>query len=571
MKKLILPIIVVFLVVLLCGCATNNGKTIFSLNDAQKKEISNYANQYLTQQSTDSAEKLKDINIDYYKLFLTFYLDGNQICTNYGMATEDISRVENDIAGVIDSCREHIDVDEISNIDMVFDFLSNPQSLGAYDLDGLTQNIELGINGLRLQNSETGVDMASAEPITQNLDHEKILNKLCEQIGLDKDCYQTSEVEKFKFDSLVFLSSSSGDVTSLYRYNKIITLKNVSSESVQKSIELGYDWMENDVNAKTNLLEYLYFPSINSYSDDDNDVRRMAATWAVTEVGNFTSNDSMDATATATLEKYLADKKTNNYGSYIKIDDDAKIAYNAFIIMLLINTPDYPNRDTLLKELGSAILGNQQDNGSYVTDFVNSGESGKDYYPGEAMLALMKLYKETGDGKYLESVEKAFPYYRDYWRENKNTAFIPWHSQAYLLYYKANQNNEMKDFVFEMNDWLIDNYQLAQSDYPDYIGGFKARPSNSTASYLEGIADAYELAKISGDDNHMSKYQKASALAARFVMQTQYTTDNTFYLEDTTKVLGGFRQSLTNNQQRNDYTQHATLSLIKMIDYKIVE
>lgn len=571
MKKTILPIIVVFLVVLLCGCATNKNETTFSLNDAQKKEVSNFAHQYLTQQSTDSAEKLIDINNNYYKLFLTFYLDGRQICTNYSTASHDISRVENDIVGIIDSCREHIDADEISDIDMVFEFLSNPQNLDIYDIDGLTQNIELGINGLRLQNSETGVDMASAEPITQNLDHEKILNKLCEQIGLDKSCYQSQNIEKFKFDSDVFLLSGSGDVTSLYRCNKIITLKNISSELIYESIELGYGWMENDVNSNTKLLEYLYFPSKNSYSSDDNDVRRMAATWAATEIGNFTNSDGMDVTARATLDKYLADKKTNNFGSYIKIGDDAKLAYNAFIIMLLINTPDYPERDKLLNELGGAILGNQQDGGSYVTDFINSGEGGKDYYPGEAMLALMKLYDQTGDGKYLESVEKAFPYYRDYWRENKNTAFIPWHSQAYLLYYKSKPNDEMKDFVFEMNDWLIDNYQLAQSDYPDYIGGFKARPSNSTASYLEGIADAYELARISGDDSHMSKYQKASTLAARFVMQTQYTTENTFYLEDVTKVIGGFRQSLTNNQLRNDYTQHATLSLIKMINYKIAE
>jgi len=74
----------------------------------------------------------------------------------------------------------------------------------------------------------------------------------------------------------------------------------------------------------------------------------------------------------------------------------------------------------------------------------------------------MELYDATGEEVYLNSVHKAFPYYRKYWRGNKNTAFVPWHTQAYLIFYNYTKNERVAEFVFEMNDWLIDKYQLDQ-------------------------------------------------------------------------------------------------------------
>ncbi len=102
------------------------------------------------------------------------------------------------------------------------------------------------------------------------------------------------------------------------------------------------------------------------------------------------------------------------------------------------------------------------------------------------MLALIKLYDYTKDKKYLDSVNKAFYYYRDYWRNNKNTAFVPWHSQTYKLLFKETKDPDVAEFIFEMNDWIIDNYQIQKSKYPDEVGGFpKYYPTFSTSVYLE--------------------------------------------------------------------------------------
>ena len=53
------------------------------------------------------------------------------------------------------------------------------------------------------------------------------------------------------------------------------------------------------------------------------------------------------------------------------------------------------------------------------------------------------------EDRLLITVEKAFPYYREYWRGNKNTGFIPWQTRAYRLYFDETQKQEVADFILK--------------------------------------------------------------------------------------------------------------------------
>jgi hypothetical protein len=193
------------------------------------------------------------------------------------------------------------------------------------------------------------------------------------------------------------------------------------------------------------------------------------------------------------------------------------------------------------------------------------------------MLALMQLYETTNDQTILKSVEKAFPYYEKYWRENKNTAMISWHTRADYLLYTNTKDEELKQdiksFVFEINDWLIDNNQVTQSPYKDEIGGFgSGTPSAvSTATYTEGLNDAYRLALEANDTKHQKKYATSVNSALRFILQNQYTPENSFYLKKPQRAIGGFRRSLISNKQRIDYQQHSAFALIKALENGVVE
>ena len=136
--------------------------------------------------------------------------------------------------------------------------------------------------------------------------------------------------------------------------------------------------------------------------------------------------------------------------------------------------------------------------------------------------------------------------------------------------YKYIEDPQLCDFVFEMNDWLIDRYQIETSEYPDEIGGFpKSNPKSSTSSYMEGIADAYYLAVAVNDKEHIESYAKSIQLGTRFMLQTQFNADNSFYLENPSLAIGGFKESLVSNDLRNDYTQHAVMAMMKIYELGI--
>lgn len=580
-QKLMVPVILALTSVIVSGCSASiTGNQKYSLSKDQKKAMAQYSynllNAHFDGNEVSTPNELINIDNKYYKIYITFLINGETRCSQSGTAEKSRDdRISQDLRSAVENCIKDdrfggpTKKDDLDKINIVVDVLYNPQRLKGNSIDDLKNEIELGINALRVEKDGNGANFKNSVPISKNFTLKQTLESLCKKDGLDSSCYTDKTVDKYKYDSITFLAPRDKDTVDLYRYDKLISEKDISQDSIRASIEGGYSWLKNDVDPKTNLLQYMYYPSQDKYATQNNDIRRLAASWAGTELMSYLQNEDLKPMVRATIKYYLQDQKRNDDGLYIDLGDDAKIAYNAFLIMALVNSPNYPGREILMRQLADAILGQQQEDGSYNTDFLKKSTTGTDYYPGESMLALMKLYNATKDEKYLGSVKKAFPYYRDYWRKNKNTAFIPWHTQTYKLLYEISPDKELADFVYEMNDWIINSEQQFKSDYPDYIGGFKEQPSNSTASYLEGLADAYVVAQKVGNNEHIEKYRKSIKLAARFVLQTQYTDRNIFYIKNPDKALGGFRQSLTNNQQRNDYTQHATLGLIKVYQNSI--
>ncbi|MEF2175794.1 MAG: AMMECR1 domain-containing protein [Candidatus Absconditabacteria bacterium] len=507
------------------------------------------------------------------KLFVTFLNDGKIRCCQSGTTKlQGGERVMGVLGQAVNNCvgdsrfGTTIKKSELKDIDMVFNFLFNKTKIPNSSLVAISKNIQLGIHGIQLQSGKKSAFFKESVPISKNYDLQTTLSRLCLKAGLDDECYTSPDVTLYKYDTLTFKGSRDGRITDLYRYNVYLDSDRISKRVIANRIKLAESWFLENVDPKTKLLNYEYFPSSDSYSTDNNDVRQMGALWSMTELRMFLKSEKLSPLILKTFNHYLQYAKMAEDGEYVYFDIDGskKLAYSAFMIFALVNMPEYNNRDEILRLIGNGIVHSQQEDGSYNTFFYKETYVGKDFYPGEAMLALMKLYNHSKDKKYLDSVIKAFPYYREYWRGNKNTAFIPWHSQVYLLLYKETKNKELADFVFEMNDWVVDNKFITQDTYKDRIGGFKSyNPGITSASHSEGLNDAYTLALLMGDKEYINKYYNKLRDSIRFVMQLQYTPLNTFYLENPKRANGGFRTSLVNNAQRNDHTQHAILAMLK--------
>jgi len=521
--------------------------------------------------NNESFTSLKNPDLNYNIVFITLLENGKvKGCQSGSTERDENYRIFKDIKeAVVESIEDErfegvIKKENLPDIEIMFTFLYNVKWLYNTSQIFLENNIELGVHAIEIFHNDTPVIFKESVPISNNYNLSYTLERLCKKANLNNNCYQDEDVDLFRYDTYTFMGTKNNKIIDLYRYNILINKEDITQSSIYKSITNGYYWFLHSINNKTGRLEYEYYPSTDAYSLNNNHVRQLATLWSITELQQFLHTNKSDELIASMLNYYLSFQHETKNFFYITIDNESKLANNAFLILSLINQPDYPHQAMLLEKLAKGILSLQQENGSFNTYFFSDKNTGIDYYPGEAMLSLMKLYKYTSNESYLSAIEKAFHYYKYYWENNKNTAFIPWHTQTYALLYKETKDNDLVDFIFEMNDWMIDKYQIQTSPYPDEIGGFPYYyPTFSTSVFLEGINDAYDIAVSVSDANHINKYKSAIQDGIRFIMQTQFTENNSFYLINDERALGGFKTSLTDNTIRIDNTQHAVLALMK--------
>lgn len=327
------------------------------------------------------------------------------------------------------------------------------------------------------------------------------------------------------------------------------------SSKYLEGIALGGEWFLN--NQDENFIHYTYRPYKDTHDKEHHSMREMGAMWSIARLGNWLGDERFTGLATKGFNYF---RKTFKYVEdvdmyYVDVTPSKiKLGYNAFAILTLIELEDYPNKDVILERLANGILYQQNPNGSLRTFFYSMRGTGVDYYPGEALLSLMALYEYSGDDRYLEAVKKAFPYYRDYWRRKPNTAFPPWQSRAYYKLYRATGDREVGEFIYEMADYMLEQYNPA-SDCSDF--DFSA--GSVAAVHAEGVNMAYDL-------SHNKCYRNFSKEVADYILSLQVTDTENFAIP----AIGGILGHEESTSQRVDRNQHAVLMMMDAYDFGII-
>ncbi len=527
-------------------------------------------------------EDLSTVVPNYDEVFVTVYDGGGSLIGCRGTSSGEgvAADIQRAVKEAVHAPR-HEGLQKSSGLDgirIVVTFLRNRQEARWKAVSHLEQFIEPGFHAIEVQRGDKRAIFLESVAITNNYSLEQALERLSRKAGLQPKGYRDWFTRVFYYNTVTFTGTLEGDVTDLYHYNALVSPESVTPKALMERIDLAGGWFRQNINPKTGLLEYLYDPAQDKYLEGDNHIRRLACLWAMGTHAKFAgARSAYERTVTTGLDHYLKFAKSDGRGGrYLDINGKTEIASAAFAILTLIEWPDYPRREQWIQQFADGIVHQQERGGAYRTFVGRSGtRKGIDYYPGEAMLALMKAYRELKDPTYLASVERAFPFYQTYWRRERSTAFVPWHSQADLLLYQATGNGEYASFVFELNDWLIERQQSYVWSSEDSSGGFgpgaNSRPGNSTASYLEGLNAAYRLAELTGNRQRMHKYNSSIRAGTRCLLQMQYTKRNSFYLKNPGRAIGGFTASLSDMTQRNDFTQHAIRALMAAYQNQIFE
>lgn len=220
----------------------------------------------------------------------------------------------------------------------------------------------------------------------------------------------------------------------------------------------------------------------------------------------------------------------------------------------------------LAARLANQIVAMQRKDGSFVMRhrLLESEEPAAEslYYPGEALLGLIRLYDLNHDRRILKAVQHGAAYLIDSQLRMSRLPPDAWLPQALEELYKTAPERRYVDHAIKLAEVMIED-QYDENDGSEYAGGFGPGPPRSTpaASRAEGLVSAYRLAKKAGDPR-ASKIAEALRASAKFQLAQQFTAANSGSLKNPRRALGGFRESLESSKIRIDFVQHNISSLL---------
>jgi hypothetical protein len=409
----------------------------------------------------------------------------------------------------------------------------------------------------------------------------KRLGELCDEASLEPTCFKGKTLYRFKTDSFIDAKAGGGNkALALYRGNVLVDKNYTPKDALAAAAAGGRNLAYNQ--QKNGKYGYIYYPCENKFDKSYNIVRHAGTTYAMFQIYKATGDPVIRDAALLALDYLKPSIKTP------KQDDSVRLLYsrkrsdlgsNALLTLALVEMPAEllearPEWKEIRDGLARGLLQYQMDDGSFYVKWkgVVAKKPPKKqpiYYPGEAFLAFVRMYEETGEKAYLDAAKKA----ADYQIKDFEKTGVPdnWVIQAYGRMYRQMPKDEYADACYAMADALLDHqwgtYRKsgAKLPHPDFYGGFdNGWPPRTTpaASRTEALDEAYAAAVAQKNPERIAKYAKGVSAAIWFDLNQQYRPENSYWVPDVQRVLGGFRGSPISNDIRIDYTQHTITGIL---------
>ena len=448
------------------------------------------------------------------------------------------------------------------------------------------------LNSSRLDNNQAGIFgvvlmehgsivalLAPTELVSSNRSPKRAIAHLLENAGYPADALERGAVTAATIQSeqyLCRLTPTGAEIRPLFRAARPIDLSPLDHAAVHELAGGMTRWMLNQVQPDGRTV-YKYWPSRGTEADGDNTIRQAMATICLGRIADRTDDPTARDRADRNLDHLIATyyREDGPYGLAIE-GDKVKLGGIALMALAILESPNRARHAEALAHLVETIAHLHNPDGSFRTFYAPADRNDcQNFYPGETLLFWAHALKAGLPGVTAEAYMRAFRYYRDFFRAEPNPAFVPWHTQAHLVMRDLVDEPELDGFIFEMNDWLLSMQQWDSAPYADLLGRFydPHRPhlgaphASATGVYIEGLIDAFELARLYGDKPREANYRRAILRGARNLARLQFRTDeDMFYIRQRQRVEGGIRTEAYNNEIRVDNVQHGLMGLQRVLE-----
>lgn len=335
--------------------------------------------------------------------------------------------------------------------------------------------------------------------------------------------------------------------------------------TLTERLGLILEWYTGMISERTGRLVYTYDPEQDVTIADGSPIRDIASIWDVELLSRFLARSDLLPLAGRALRHYtgyLVSRDGALIVDPVRLGEPSGIAHSAFMILALLES-DFSERKAQIVALAEGILRQQRQDGSYRIHFGGEDDEGPEFYPGEAMLALMHAHALLQDGRYLDSVERGFQYHRDRFPPHAVATDLRvfhanWQSQYAALLHATTHCDTLRDavrnYVFALHD------QILGAQFYERIERHPMRQATvEVACALEGLNDVYSIAARERDADRVRVYEQCIRVALAWLFRAQR------FDGCTSRERGGFGHSLTDRTQRIDVTGHVVGGFIKSV------
>jgi hypothetical protein len=361
----------------------------------------------------------------------------------------------------------------------------------------------------------------------------------------------------------------------------------ITKDILLEAISLTKNNYFKNVVKKNGKYTYSYLPEENQNKRDYNILRHAGTTYSILETYELMPDDELLKVAESAIN-YIIDKvkdfEINGVSVSVVVEKDTiKLGGNALAIIMLSKytqiTKNYKHIE-LMQSMAKYICETQDMTGEFViqkqrysTQDIYNFRS--EYYPGEAILSLVRLYQLDGNNNWLNCAQLASNYLikvRDRYA-NINTII-----HDHWLLYALNElyNEQPQDMYIEHTLLIAKAIMKSQitgnTKNPDWNGAYSIPyirlESTPTACRSEGLCAAYQLLIVKSYPKEILKIKKAIDLGIDFQLKNQLRPESASTYKNKKLCLGAFMRGFTRHDLRIDFTQHNISSLIAY--YKIL-
>jgi hypothetical protein len=462
------------------------------------------------------------------------------------------------LRGAVDSVREALAAADRTRITALEVNLAH--SFRPVDLEtdrARLSNVHRGLLGVELVHRGRAHRYAPTEMIAFNLDFDRALERLADRAGTGALALGGTAVPVRLFEAdqlLVSLGDSEPRATLMYRGNTLVRIEDITRPAVEALAAAQARWLANNLKPDGRMV-YLYWPSRGEESSTNNQVRQWMASRALTKLARASGDTGQLARAELNLRYNLKQTYSEDPAGHGLITDRGDAVKLGAVAMAWLALTEHPRREVFASQTAALLKTMDalwQTNGEFRT-FWRPPErrDNVNFYPGEALLAWATLFELTRDPARLDRILRSARFYRDWHRANRNPAFVPWHTQAYFKVWAITNSAELRDWIFEMNDWLLGVQQWEdRREFPDTMGRF------------------YDPDRASGDAARQEAYRRALIRGLRSLTQLTFLDDtDLFYVSKRDAVFGGVRTTVYDNSIRVDNVQHSLMAALEILEH----